>query len=70
MIPWKRLTPDALRGVMEDYVTREGTDYGHADVSFESKLAAVRRQLERGDVVVLFDARTETCNLVPARDVP
>ena len=70
VIPWERLSPDALRGVMEEYVTREGTDYGHADVPMGAKLGAVKKQLERGEVLVLFDPRTETCNLVPARDVP
>ncbi len=69
LIPWERLSPEALRGVMEEYVTREGTDYGHAEVPFEGKIAAVRKQLERGEVVVLFDPKSETCNLVPARDL-
>ncbi|MEM1416599.1 MAG: YheU family protein [Myxococcota bacterium] len=69
LIPWEQLSADALRGVMEEYVSREGTDYGHAEVSFDAKVAAVRRQLERGEVVVLFDPRAGTCNLMPARDV-
>src|SRR6266849_1499383 len=28
IIPHRRLSPDALRGVIEAFITREGTDYG------------------------------------------
>jgi uncharacterized protein len=28
MIPHRMLSPEALRGVIEAFITREGTDYG------------------------------------------
>ena len=31
IIPHRLLSPDALRGVIETFVTREGTDYGAQD---------------------------------------
>jgi uncharacterized protein YheU (UPF0270 family) len=65
-IPWERLTEDALRGVITEFVTREGTEYGFTDVPLETKIADVRRQIERGEVLILFHARSETVNLVPA----
>jgi uncharacterized protein len=65
-IPFERLSADALLGVIEEYVTREGTEYGLNEVTLETKIAQVRRQLERGEVVVLFDARNETVNLARA----
>lgn len=68
-VPWERLSVAALKGVIEEFVTREGTDYGHAEVDLADKVAEVRKQLERGEVVVLFDARTESVNLARARDV-
>lgn len=68
VVPWDRLSPAALRGVIEEFVTREGTEHGATDVSLEAKVAQVRRQLERGDVVVLFDAASGTVNLASARD--
>ena len=39
------LSPDALRGLVEEFVSREGTDYGHVDRSLESKVRDVMRQL-------------------------
>jgi len=68
VIPWERLSPDALLGVIEEFVTREGTEYGARDIGLEAKVAAVRRQLERGDVVVLFDIESSTVNLATKED--
>lgn len=61
------LPAQLLDAVISEFVTREGTDYGHADVEHEEKLAAVRTQLSRGDAVVVFDPATESTTIVPAR---
>jgi hypothetical protein len=67
-VPYDQLSPEALLGVIKEFVTREGTDYGHVEITFEAKIEQVRRQLERGEVLVLFDAKAETINLVSKRD--
>lgn len=66
VVPWDRLSAAALRGVIEDFVTLEGTEYGLEDVDLETKVAQVRRQLERGEIVVVFDPKSETVGLVRA----
>ena len=67
------LNSDTLQGILEEFVLREGTDYGFGSAigsessqacTLESKVEQVKRQLERGEVVVLFDEQTETCDLV------
>lgn len=63
-IPSNSLSPAALRGVVEEFVTREGTDYGHKDHSLEDKMQTVYRQLERGEVAIVFDPDSQTCNIV------
>lgn len=63
------LSPDALRGLVEEFVSREGTDYGHADRSLESKVAAVLRQLESGEARIVFDLASESASIVTARDL-
>ena len=68
-IPLNALSEEALTGVIESFVLREGTDYGHRDVSLERKCAAVRRQLERGEARLVFDERTRSPNIVPAAEV-
>jgi hypothetical protein len=36
IIPFQDLSPEALRGVVEEFVTRDGTDYGEFEVSLET----------------------------------
>jgi uncharacterized protein YheU (UPF0270 family) len=55
IIPHRMLSPDALRGVIEAFVTREGTDYGVQEVSLETKVLQVQQQLEAGTAVIVYD---------------
>ncbi len=66
-VPPDELSPAALRGVVESFVLREGTDYGERDVPFEVKVAQVLRQLERGEARVLYDPASESVDIVVAR---
>ncbi|WP_111640428.1 YheU family protein [Marinimicrobium alkaliphilum] len=68
IIPWQQLSADALSGLIEEYVTREGTEYGETEVALDTKVAQVRRQLERDEVLLVFDPVTSTANLVHKRD--
>ncbi len=63
-VPPEDLSPSALRGVIESFVLREGTDYGERDVSLEDKVDSVRAQLQRGEARILFDPVTETIDIV------
>jgi uncharacterized protein YheU (UPF0270 family) len=60
-----QLSPDALRGLVEEYVSREGTDYGHTDWSLEDKVRQVLDQLERGEARIVFDVERESASIVP-----
>lgn len=70
LIPKERLSHEALLGLVDSFVLQEGTDYGHDEPTLESKRAEVLRQLDRGEVVILFDPSTETCNLVTREELP
>lgn len=35
MVPWDQLSAEALRGLIEEFVTRDGTDYGEVEVPLE-----------------------------------
>ena len=67
-IPLEAVSPDALVGIIDNFVTREGTDYGANEVGHEAKLERVRKQLERGDVKIVFDPDSESVNLMTAAD--
>lgn len=64
VVPHAELSADALRGVVEAFVLREGTDYGERAFSLEQKVAHVMRQLEKGEADVVFDPNTESVDIV------
>lgn len=68
IIPHEQLSSDTLQGLIEEFITREGTDYGHEEVSLDTKVAQVLRQLRRGDVVIVFDPSSESVSLLTQRD--
>jgi uncharacterized protein len=68
IIPHDRLSKTALQGLIEEFVTRDGTDTGYTDGTLEENIEMVMRQLVRGDVIVVFDEVTGTANIVPKED--
>jgi uncharacterized protein YheU (UPF0270 family) len=66
IVPIDRLSPEALRGVIEEFVTRQGTDYGEREVPAETSFGQVRRKLEKGLAVLIYDDETETTNIFMA----
>lgn len=60
-IPHMQLSTAALRGIVEEFVTRDGTDHS----SVEGRIETVLRQLDAGRVEVHFDEESETCNILP-----
>jgi uncharacterized protein YheU (UPF0270 family) len=70
IIPHHALSPEALQGLIEDFATREGTDYGQVEVDLGQKAAEIRRQLENGKIVISFNPDDGSCNLVPADTIP
>ena len=67
LVPHQQLSEEALRGLVRDFVSRDGTDYGAAEATLEQKVADVLRLLERREVAVDFDPETQSVNIVPAR---
>lgn len=63
------LSAESLRGLVEEFVSRDGTDYGRLEKSLDQKVDAVMRQLERGEVSIVFDRDKERANLVSSREL-
>lgn len=66
-VPYRELPAETLRAVVESFVLREGTEYGERDVALEVKVAQVMRQLERGEVKILFDPASESVDIAVSR---
>ena len=68
IIPVSKLSTQALRGVIEEFISRDGTDYGEVEVPMEAKFRHVKDKLETGLAVLIFDDETETTNILLADD--
>lgn len=69
IIPYSELTEEVLRGIIEEFVLREGTEYGRSDVAVETKIEQVKNQLVKGQAVIVFDPETESCDVRAAHEV-
>lgn len=67
-IPVAMLSSEALRGVILEFITRDGTDYGAIEASLDTKFRQVKGKLESGEAVLIFDDETETTTILPAKD--
>ena len=65
IIQYDKLSPEALQAIIEEFVARDGTDTGYEKKSFENDVAMVKRQVKRGDAVIVYGQSTKTSNIVP-----
>ena len=66
-VDYRLLSAEALRGLVEEFITREGTEYGDREFSLDDKVHQVERQLASGEVKIVFDSVDERANLVPTK---
>lgn len=60
----EQISADALAGVIESFIFRDGTDYGAVEASCEVKVAHILKQIDRGEVLITFDPNTESVSLI------
>ena len=63
-IPHNQLPEQTLLAIIEEFISREGTDYGHREYTLDEKVEKVKSQLLKGEIKLLFDSETSSCNLV------
>ena len=68
IIPVNKLSAGALKGVIEEFISRCGTDYGAVEADLETRFRQVKSRLKSGTAVLVFDDETETTNIFPADD--
>ena len=68
IIPINKLSAKALQGVIEEFISRNGTDYGAIEASWETSIKQVKQKLKSGLAVLVFDDETETTNIFLADD--
>lgn len=66
-VPPERLPGETLTALLEEYASRDGTDYGRYEISLDEKRDQLRARLAAGDLQLLYDVDSEHWDLV-ARD--
>lgn len=65
VVPPQRLQPDVLQALLEEYASRDGTDYGERELTLDEKVGRLQSQLNDGDLRILYDIDSEQWDLVP-----
>jgi len=68
LIEPSKLSTEALTGVIESYIMRSGTDYGSVEVSHQTKISQIKKQIDQKEVVVVYDSNTESVTLMKNSD--
>lgn len=67
-IPYQELSEPALTAIIEEFITREGTEYGEQEYSLEQKVMQVMRQLHKEEIYVSYDPESQTCQINASDD--
>jgi hypothetical protein len=68
-VPYTELPAETLRNLAEDFVTRDGTDYGAVERTLEQKVAALMRQFASGQAKIFYECTSNTINVVATREL-
>jgi uncharacterized protein len=68
-IPYEQIDPETLRGLVEEFITRDGTFYGKKEMSMDQKIDMVIGQLKSREAVITWDRYVKTSNIVLSKDI-
>lgn len=67
-VPWDQLAPDTLRALVEEFVTRDGTDYGEHEISLVNKAEQVLAGIRQRQYLIIYDQEMDSVQLVTLQD--
>lgn len=67
IIPVEQLSEETFDAVLEEYIHREGTDYGEYEFSLADKRSQLRQQIKDGKICLCYDPVSQTCTLLPKK---
>ena len=68
IIPWQQLPAATLANLLQEYASRDGTDYGQVETSLADKVEQLKQQLLQGKVVIVYSELHESVNLMLAEE--
>lgn len=67
-IPVARLDPDVLAALLEEFASRDGTDYGEVETDLGQRVAQLQNGLANAELVLLYDSESEQWDMLPRED--
>lgn len=64
-VPPERVDAEVLNSMLEDYASRDGTDYGARELELGEKVANLQAQLRAGSLAIVYDLASEQWDLLP-----
>ncbi|MBD3609279.1 MAG: YheU family protein [Gammaproteobacteria bacterium] len=63
IIPYTELEPDTLQALLEEIVTRDGTDYGEHELTTQQKVNRAMALLKNEKLFIFYSELHDTCTL-------
>jgi uncharacterized protein len=70
IVPWQEVPAESLQNMLEEFVSRDGTDYGEREIPLSTRVDQVLGLLRKGRVVIWFDEDTESLSLFDIDQLP
>jgi len=63
-VPYEQIDAPTLNKLIQEFVSRDGADWGDVGCSLEEKCAQVLQQMKAKEVKIVFDLKAQTANIV------
>jgi len=67
-IPYQQLDETTLNNLIEQYILREGTDYGEVEFSLTEKTKQILQQIENENIYIMYSELNESVTLVSKQE--
>ena len=64
LIPYQQLDAMTLNNLIDQFILREGTDYGEVEYSLEQKAQQIKQQIEKDNIFIMYSEMNESVTLV------
>lgn len=69
IVPLEKISEDALHGLINEFILREGTDYGAREFTLAEKHEQIKKQLSSGHILIVFDTAEQTASIVRKEEI-
>lgn len=68
LIPYQQLDAMTLNNLIEQYILREGTDYGEVEFSLQQKTQQILTQIKNEEIFIMYSELNESVTLISKQE--